>query len=104
MMHEGKGRSRSGSRHHHHSQKYSNRRTHNKSSPYPVKKHMRYGVDEFKGEMNNIKPPTFDGENKKDEDVDKWLLGMRKYLQLHDYSSHAEGRIYIYQLKGKESM
>jgi hypothetical protein len=54
--------------------------------------------------MNKIKPPTFDGEHKKDEDIETWLLGMRKYFQLHNYSSHAEGRIVIYQLKGKASM
>jgi hypothetical protein len=54
--------------------------------------------------MNNIKPPNFDGENKKDEDVETRLLGMRKYFQLHNYYSHVEGRIDIYQLKGKESM
>jgi hypothetical protein len=54
--------------------------------------------------MNKIKPPTFDGEHKKDEDAETWLLGMRKYFQLHNYSSHAEGRISIYQLKGKASM
>jgi hypothetical protein len=53
--------------------------------------------------MNKIKPPTFDGEHKKDEDAETWLLGMRKYFQLHNYSSHAEGRIAIYQLKGKAS-
>jgi hypothetical protein len=29
---------------------------------------------------------------------------MRKYFQLHNYSSHAEGRIAIYQLKGNASM
>jgi hypothetical protein len=54
--------------------------------------------------MNKIKPPTFDGENKKDEDAKTWLLGMRKYFQLHNYSFHTEGRISIYQLKGKASM
>jgi hypothetical protein len=54
--------------------------------------------------MNKIKPPKFDGEHKKDEDVETWLLGMRKYFQLHNYSSHVEGRISIYQLKGKASM
>jgi hypothetical protein len=26
-------------------------------------------VDELQGEMNKIKPPTFDGEHKKDEDA-----------------------------------
>jgi hypothetical protein len=61
-------------------------------------------VDALKGELNKIKPPTFDGEHKKDEEDETWLLGMRKYFQLHNYSSHAEGRIEIYQLKGKESM
>jgi hypothetical protein len=54
--------------------------------------------------MNKIKPPTFDGEHKKDEDVETWMLGMRKYFQLHNYSPQEEGRITIYQLKGKASM
>jgi hypothetical protein len=54
--------------------------------------------------MNKIKPPTFDGEHKKDEDVETWLLGKRKYFQLHNYSSHAYGIISIYQLKGNASM
>ena len=61
-------------------------------------------MDELKGEMNKIKHPTFDGEHKKEEDVETWLLGMRKYFQLQNYSSHAEGRIAMYQLKGKASM
>jgi hypothetical protein len=43
-------------------------------------------VDELQGEMNKIKPPTFDDEHKKDEDVETWFLGMRKYFQLHNYS------------------
>jgi hypothetical protein len=54
--------------------------------------------------MNKIKPLTFDGEHKKDEVAKTWLLGMRKYFQLNNYSSHAEGRISIYQLNGKASM
>jgi hypothetical protein len=61
-------------------------------------------VDELKREMNKIKPPTFDGEHQKEEDTETWFLGMRKYLQLHNYSSHAKGKIEIYQLKGNESM
>jgi hypothetical protein len=54
--------------------------------------------------MKKIKPPTFDGEQKKDEDVETWLLSIRNYFQLNNYSSHAEGIISIYRLKGKESM
>jgi hypothetical protein len=97
-------RSRSVGRHHHHSQSCSKRRAHSSSSPYPTRKHKRSGMDEMKVEMNKIKPPTFDGEHKKEEDVETWLLGMRKYFQLQNYSSHAEGRIAMYQLKGKASM
>jgi hypothetical protein len=61
-------------------------------------------VDELKGEMNNIKPPTFDGDHQKDEEAKTWLIGMRKYFQLHNYSSHAEGRITVYQMKGNASL
>jgi hypothetical protein len=75
-------RSRSFGRHHHHSQSCSKIRAHSISSPSPTKKHRRFGVDELKGEMNKIKPPTFDGEHKKEEDVETWFLGMRKYFQL----------------------
>jgi hypothetical protein len=99
-----KRRTRSVSRHIHHSPRHSNKRKHNISSPSPVKKHKGSGVDELQGEMNKIKPPTFDGEHKKDEYEETWLLGMRKYFQMHNYYSHGEGRISIYQLKGKASM
>jgi hypothetical protein len=99
-----KKRSRSGSRHRRRSPKNSGKEAHSSSSPSPTRKHRRSGVDELKGEMNKIKPPTFDGEHKKEEDAETWLLGMRKYFQLQNYSSHAEGRIVMYQLKGKASM
>jgi hypothetical protein len=61
-------------------------------------------VYELHGEMNKIKPPTFDGEHKKDEGAETWLLGNKKYFQLHNYSAQVEGRIVIYQLKIKASM
>jgi hypothetical protein len=99
-----KRKARSVSRHHHHSPRHSNKREGRSSSPSPFKNHKSYGVDEIRGEMNKIKPPTFDCEHKKDEDAETWLLGMRKYFQLHNYYSHAEGRISSYQLKGKASM
>jgi hypothetical protein len=92
-----KGRTRSASRHHHGTTRHSTRREHSSSSPSPIRKHKkRSGVDELQGEMNKIKPPMLEGEHKKDEDAKTWLLGMRKYFQLHNYSSHAEGRISIY--------
>ena len=67
---ERKIRSRSVSRHRLLSPKHANREEHSSSSPSPTIKHMRSGMDELKGEMNKIKPPTFDGEHKKEEDVE----------------------------------
>jgi hypothetical protein len=75
-------------RHHHHSPRNSVRRAHNSPSLCPVRMHKRRShVDELQGEMNNIKPPTFDGGHKKYADAETWLLGMRKYFQLHTFSS-----------------
>jgi hypothetical protein len=101
---ERRRRSRSGSRHHRCSPNNSSREACSSSSPSPTRKHRRSGVDELKGEMNKIKPPMFNGEHKKEEDAEKWFPGMRKYFQLQNYSAHAEGKIAMYQLKGKESM
>jgi hypothetical protein len=95
---------KSASRHHHHSHRHSHKRAGNGSSLSHARRYKRFGVDELQGEMNKIKPATFDGEHKKDEDVETWLLGMRKYFQLHNYSSYVEGRIAIYKLEGKASM
>ena len=101
---EKKGRSRSVSKHHRHSPKHSNKRSHNSSSPSPTRKHRKSKVDELKGEINKIKPHFFYEEHKKDEDVETWLLGMRKYFQLHDYSSNVEARIANHHFQGKTSM
>jgi hypothetical protein len=70
--------SRSICRHHRHSPKQSNKETHSSSSPSPTKNHRRSRVDEMKGEMNKIKPPTFDGEYDQEDEI----FGMRKYFQL----------------------
>jgi hypothetical protein len=102
--HDEKRREISVSIHHHHSPRNSNKREHNISSPSPIKKNKRSRVDELRGEMNKIKPPTFAGEHKKDEDAKTWFLGMRKYFQLHKYYFDAKGIISIYQLKGEASM
>jgi len=38
----------------------------------------RHGSDILQWELRKIKPPSFDGEKKKGEDAEAWLLGMRK--------------------------
>jgi hypothetical protein len=71
----------------------------------PIRRQRRrYEVDDLQGEIRKIKPPTFDGDHKKDEDAEAWLLGMRKYFQLHNYSSNVEAIIATYHLQGKASM
>jgi hypothetical protein len=88
---------RSAGRNHHHSTRHSVRREKFIPSLSHVRKHKRsFGVDEIQGDMRKIKPPSFNGEKKKDEDVKAWILGMGKYFQLHNYSSQVEGRIEIY--------
>jgi hypothetical protein len=93
---ESRRRSRSGSRHYRLSSKNFGKETQSSSSPSPTRKHRKYGRDELKGEINKIKPLTFDGEHKKEEDVETWLLGINKYFQLQNYFSHVEGRIAMY--------
>jgi hypothetical protein len=79
---ERRRRSRSGSKHHSFSPKHFGKEANSSSSPSPTRKHKRSGMDELKGQMNKIKPRTFDGEHKKKEDAKTWFLGMRKYFQL----------------------
>jgi hypothetical protein len=73
---------RSVSRYHDHSPRHSNKREHRNSIPPSVGKHKRYGVDELRGEMYKIKLPTFDGDHKKDEDADTWLLEHDKLFSI----------------------
>ena len=35
------------------------------------------------------------------EKVEEWLLGMRKYFRVHNYSSEMKSRLAIYNLNGK---
>ena len=69
-------------------------------------RHLRriHDKEELHGELRKIKPPTFDGENKRGEDVESWLLGMKMYFQLYQYSPNLEARTKIYHLKGKSSI
>ena len=45
---------------------------------------IRYVDKNMQWELKEIKPPTFDGEHKKGEDVEALMLGMRKYLHIHN--------------------
>ena len=53
--------------------------------------------DEFKKE----KAPTFDGDVKKSEDAEAWILGMKKLFELHNYTDNMKAIVGIFSLKGK---
>ena len=46
----------------------------------------------------------FKGDNEKGEDAEAWLLGMRKYFSIYNYSSRMEANIAIHQLQGQTSI
>jgi hypothetical protein len=51
-----------------------------------------------------LKPPSFDAEGEREDDVEAWLLGLRRYFQLHNNSSNLEAKISTYHLHGKAAM
>ena len=68
---------------------------------HPYRRNDRgYLPNEFKKE----KPPTFDGDVKKSEDVEAWILGMNKLFELHKYTNNMKAIIVIFSLKGKENI
>jgi hypothetical protein len=67
------------------------------------RKRRRPEVDILQGELRKIKPPYFNGDHMKGEEVEAWLLEMNKYFQLHYYLSRVESRIETYHLQGKET-
>jgi hypothetical protein len=56
---------------------------------------------DLQGEMRKLKPSSFDGEREKEYDDETWLIGIRKYFQLHNYSSNLEAIIATYHFHGK---
>jgi len=46
-------------------------------SPFKYQR-RRHRKSQLQGELKKIKPPTFDGENKMGEDIEAWLLRIRK--------------------------
>jgi hypothetical protein len=73
---------RSVGRHHHHSPRHSTRRD-TIVQVHPLSGNIRRGLGWMSyREMNKIKPPTFDGEHKKDEDAETWLAKYEKVFSM----------------------
>lgn len=52
-------------------------------------------------EFKKAKPPIFDGEMNILEDIEAWLIGMKKFFRLQEYSYNMEPKISTFSLKGK---
>ena len=61
-------------------------------------------MDHLEGEFKKIKSSTFDGESGIGEEVESWLLDIKKYIHIYNYSSNMKIRKVIYNLKGKASI
>jgi hypothetical protein len=55
-------------------------------------------------EFKKAKPPSFDGEIKKGEEVEAWLLGLKKYFRVHDFSENLKARVATFNLNKKASI
>ena len=50
-------------------------------------KKMKYKLyEQISGEFKKIKPPMFNGEIEKEEEVEAWLSGMKKQFYIYNYS------------------
>jgi hypothetical protein len=66
-------------------QKFEDSSDRSDSNQQEIKKKCK-SYDEITGEFKKIKPPMFSGEIETREEVEAWLLGMKKYFQIYNYS------------------
>ena len=72
------------------------------SSHSDITRKRKYNpYEEILGEFKKIKPPMFNGEVGKGEEVEAWLSGMKKYFQIYNYPDRLKARMDIYNLTGK---
>ena len=69
-----------------------------------TKKRKYKPYEEISREFKKIKPPTFNGETKKGEEVESRLSVMKKYFQMYNYSNKLKDRMAIYNLLGKDEI
>jgi hypothetical protein len=69
-----------------------------------LKQKKRFSQKSMTKEFNKAKSPTFDGKNKKGEEVEALLFGLNKYFRVHNYSENSKSRIVIFNLNGGASI
>ena len=52
-------------------------------------------------EFRKARPPTFNRVDKMGQEVEAWLLGMKKYFQIYTYTRNKKAIISIYNLSGR---
>ena len=57
-------------------------------------------MEHLEGEFKKIKPTSFDGESRTGEEAEAWLLDIKKYFQIYNYSNNMTVRMAVYNLKG----
>ena len=68
------------------------------------RKRKRHHRDHSHEEFKKDKPPTFDGEVNTGKEAEAWLLGIKKYFQVQDYSGNMKARVAIFNLNGRASI
>ena len=69
------------------------------SSPHK-RKRRRHLRDHSQDEFRKAKPPAFDGETNTRQEAEAWLLRIKKYFQVQDYSGNMKARVAIFNLNG----
>ena len=72
-------------------------------SSHGNKRKRRY-QNNSRDEFKKAKPPTFDGVVKYGQEVEAWILGMKKYFQVQDYYGNMKARVAIFDLNGRASI
>lgn len=57
---------------------------------------------ELQGEFKNIIRLLFEGEY--EEAMKAWLIDMRKYFHIYEYTNKLKARLAFYQLRGKATL
>ena len=58
----------------------------------------------YQENLKKIKPPMFNGEVENGEEAEAWLLGMKKYFHIYNYSDRMKSWMAIYNLTRKDDI
>ena len=74
------------------------------SSSSHKEKRKRCYINSSHDEFKKARFPTFNGEVNTSQEVEAWLLRMKKYFQVQDYSGNVKARVTIFNMNGRESI